>query len=122
LPMTPETTSRAAAAPVEPTPAPIQKGFGTIRGRLVWGGASAPEPKVLIQKGDASVKDAQVCAADTLIDRSLAVDPETRGVAFGYAYLPRPTGTNPEATKALLESQPKVVLDQEFCEFIPYSL
>lgn len=100
---------------------PAQQGFGTIKGRLVWGGGAVPEPKVVVQKGDTNVKDAQVCAVTDLFDRSLVIDPQTKGIAHGFAYLPRPTGTNPEAVKAVLKAAPEVVVDQQNCEFIPYS-
>lgn len=114
-----------AAAPGAAAPAPVppaQQGFGTIKGRLVWGGATVPKPAVLVEKGDTSVKDAQVCAATTLFDRGLAIDPDSKGIAHGFAYLAQPKGANPEAVKALLAKQPEVELDQEYCEFLPYSL
>lgn len=127
--LTGETSSQSQAAPAPaasptpaPAPAPAQQGFGTIKGRLVWGGATVPEPTVLVEKGDTSVKDAQVCAAETLLDRGLAIDPDTKGIAHAFAYLAQPKGANPEAVKALLDKQPDVVLDQEYCEFLPYSL
>ena len=50
------------------------------------------------------------------------VDPKTKGVAYGFAYLVKPKGANPEAVKALLAKQPKVELDQKNCEFLPYVL
>lgn len=120
-----ETSSQAAPAPAvepSPAPAPVQQGFGTIKGRLVWGGATAPAPAVLVEKGDTSVKDGQVCAATGLVDRGLMVDPESKGIAHAFAYLAQPKGANPEAVKALLAKQPEVLLDQEYCEFLPYSL
>lgn len=119
--LTSESPSRAAAAAPSPAPA-AQQGFGTIKGRLVWGGATPPKPGVLVQKGDTSVKDSQVCAANSLLDRSLLVDPESKGVAYGFAYIAQPKGSNPDALKAVLDKQPEVVLDQEYCEFLPYSL
>lgn len=118
-----ETPSRAAPpAPAAPAPAAVaQAGFGTIKGRLVWGGAQVPEPTVLIKQGDTSVKDAQICAAETLYDRGLLIDPQTKGIPNAFAYLPRPTGSNPEAVKAQQAKAAEVVVDQVNCEFIPYS-
>ncbi len=125
LSLTPTTRSEAASpAPMVralATSTPAQQGFGTIKGRLVWGGPNAPEPAVLVKQGDASVKDAQVCAATTLLDRSLVVDPSTKGVANAFAYLPRPTGRNPEAEAALLAKHAEITIDQKNCEFLPYS-
>ena len=54
--------------------------------------------------------------------RELVVDPKTKGVAYGFAYLVRPRGTNPDAVKDLLTRSPKVELDQKNCEFLPYVL
>jgi len=111
-----------AAPPVGPLAAGLttQAGFGTIKGRLVWGGAEVPAPKVLIEKGQAP-KDPQVCAqAEAIPSRDLVVDPSTKGVRYGFAFLVRPSGTNPEAVQALVAKAPKVEVDQKNCEFIPY--
>ncbi len=50
------------------------------------------------------------------------VDPQTKGVAYAFAYISRPKGENPDAIKELLSKQPKVELDQKNCEFVPYVL
>src|SRR5436190_15514570 len=70
-----------------------QAEFGTIKGRLVWGGDDAPPPKVLEAMGRAS-KNPEVCAKDApILDQALLVDPKTKGVAYGLAYLVRPKGS-----------------------------
>jgi len=97
--------------------ATAQEGFGTIKGRLVWGGDKAPEPEKL--KVD---KDLAVCGKEPLFSRKLVVDPKTKGVAFAFAYLTAPKGKNPEAEKAMLAKTPIVLLDQVNCEFVPYSV
>lgn len=107
-----------ASSQAEP---PAQGSYGTIKGRLVWGGSTLPNLPPLVKKG-ATVKDAEVCAVGELEDRSLDVDPATKGVAHAFAYLVSPKGSNPEAEKALLASQPTVIFDQKNCEFLPYSL
>jgi len=96
--------------------------YGTIKGRLVWGGSDAPPARVLIEKGRAQ-KDPEICAREAAIpNRELAVDPKTKGVAYGFAYLIKPKGSNPEAVKELLARSPKAELDQKNCEFLPYVL
>jgi hypothetical protein len=96
--------------------------YGTITGRLVWGGDEAPAPKVLEPLGKAS-KDPNVCAKNAaILDRAVIVDPKTNGVAYGLAYLVRPKGSNPEAVKELLAKHPQAVLDQKNCEFEPFVL
>lgn len=118
--------SRATAPPASPAPSPalvaaptLQSGFGTIKGRLVWGGTEIPERALITQNKQ---KDPQVCAAVDLYESELIVDPETKGIPNGFAYLPRPKGSNPEAVKALLAEKPTVVIDQVNCEFVPLSV
>jgi hypothetical protein len=120
----------AAGAPAQAGPSfgalaatvPGQAGFGTIKGRLVWGGAEAPNPKPLVETGQAS-KDPAVCAAKQAIpNNELAVDPKTKGVRYAFAYLVRPNGTNPDAVKALLDKKSTVEIDQKNCEFLPYAI
>jgi hypothetical protein len=103
------------------TPA-AQGEYGTIKGRLVWGGSNAPPVRVLIEKGRAQ-KDPEICAREAAIpNRELVVDPQTKGVAYGFAYLVKPKGSNPGAVKELLAKSPKAELDQKNCEFLPYVL
>jgi hypothetical protein len=99
-----------------------QSDFGTIKGRLVWGGADAPAAKVDIEQGKAT-KDPEICAKDRpILSREIVVDPKTKGVANSFVYLVRPKGKNPEAVQELIAKNPKVELDQLGCEFMPYSL
>jgi len=98
-----------------------QGNFGTIKGKLVWGGSEAPAPKVLVAQGKAD-KDPAVCASKaSLMDHNLVVDPKTKGVRYGIVYLVRPKGENPDAVKALVEKKPEVEIDQQGCEFIPFA-
>ncbi len=98
-------------------------GTGTIKGRLVWGGAEALKSTVLVAKGDANKKDSKVCAAEgDLLSKELVVDPKTKGVASGFAYLVKPKGKNADAEKALVAKTGKVEIDQKSCEFIPHSM
>ncbi len=95
---------------------------GTIKGRLVWGDENIPPVKVLVEKGQ-SKNDPDICAKDApIMSRELAVDPKNKGVAYGFAYLVRPTGDFDQATRNLVAKQPKVMLDQKSCEFQPYVL
>jgi hypothetical protein len=96
--------------------------FGTIKGKLVWGGSDTPTPQVKVAVGKAD-KDPTVCAATTaILDHDLVVDPKTKGIKFGVAYLVRPKGENPEAVKALVAKTPIADIDQKNCEFLPYVL
>jgi hypothetical protein len=96
--------------------------FGTIKGRLIWGGENLPAPRILEEKGKAA-KDPDVCAKDQpILSQELVVDPKTKGMAHGFAYLVRPVGTNPKAVADLLTKTPKVEMDQINCTFVPHSL
>lgn len=99
-----------------------QADTGTIKGRLVWGDDKIPEIKELVSKGQSDVKDSAVCATSSIKSRKLVVDPKTKGVSYGVAYLLRPKGDRTEQVKALLAKSPKVELDQKNCEFQPYIL
>jgi hypothetical protein len=94
--------------------------YGTIKGRLVWGGDSVPA-EVLQEKGKAA-KDPNVCAKDqSILSHALQIDPQSKGVQFGFAYVVRPKGTNPDAVKDLITSKPTVEVDQKNCDFLPHS-
>src|SRR5688572_4119405 len=51
--------------------------WGSISGKVVLDGA-VPELKPLVKMGDAAAKDAAVCAAQTVPNESLVVDPDTK--------------------------------------------
>ncbi len=74
-----------------------QAADGTIKGRLVWGGDNVPPVVDLVAMGQAP-KDPNICATRQAIrSHDLEVDPKTRGVAYGFAYLSRPKTGNPAA-------------------------
>ena len=95
--------------------------FGTIKGRLVLGGADVPKPKVDVKPGDEAKKDNKICAAKgELLSDELVVDPKTRGVEYGVAYLVKPKGENPGAAQAIVSKASKVEIDQKSCKFVPH--
>jgi hypothetical protein len=96
--------------------------YGTIKGRLVWGGDAVPPAKVEVEAGKAN-KDPEICAKDQPIaSHELEVDPKSKGVSNGYAYLVRPKGSNPALLKEALAQRPKVDMDQINCDFLPHSV
>ncbi|MDG3005542.1 hypothetical protein [Paludisphaera mucosa] len=109
----------AATAALAVAPAVAQEP-GSIKGKVVWAGSTVPAAKVLVEKGKAT-KDLEVCGVNgPIVSQELQIDPESKGVAGALVYLVKPTGTNPDAVKALLKAHPKAVLDQKDCEFVPY--
>ena len=97
------------------------QGFGTIKGKVVWGGASLPTADLKVKKGDPAAKDAAVCAKEDIPNEDYVVDPATKGVANAFAYVTMPKGTNPDAEKALT-SVAEVEIDQKGCRFIPHAV
>ncbi|RUL88441.1 carboxypeptidase regulatory-like domain-containing protein [Tautonia sociabilis] len=93
--------------------------YGTIKGKVVWGGAQVPELPPKVKQGE-NVKDAQVCAAEPIPDESLVIDPRSKGVKYCLVYLVRPKGSNPELVNTLVEEHPQVVIDQQGCKFVPH--
>src|SRR5262249_21152388 len=78
-----------------------------------------PQPKLLVKQGDSSVKDAQVCALNSIPSQALVVDPKG-GVKNALVYIPRPTAVNPEAVSAA--KQTAITFDQKQCVFEPHVL
>ena len=111
---------RAGVTPVGGLLTGVAGQYGTIKGRLVYGGDPVPAPEVLIEKGK-SEKDPTVCAvSETIYSKALVVDAKTKGIRYGFAYLVRPKGSNPDAVKALVVKADKVTVDQKNCEFVPH--
>jgi hypothetical protein len=106
----------AAAAVAALEPVAQGGGFGTIKGKLVWGGENPPAPEKVANV----TKDPQVCAVKPLIKQTLVVDPKTKGVEFGIAFVVNPKGKNAEMDKAFLKKHPKAEMDQKDCQFIPH--
>jgi hypothetical protein len=99
-----------------------QANEGTIKGRLVWGGETVPPLVDAIAKGQAP-KDPNVCAtAQAIRSHDLEVDPKTKGVAYGFAYLSRPKASNEALVQQLIAKAPKVEVDQKNCDFLPHSV
>ena len=97
-----------------------QEGVGTIKGRLVYGGATAPGPRVLRAIGKAE-KDPAFCAAKAAIPSDeLDVDPKSLGISYGVAYLVKPKGEFAAQAKVLAEKTPSVEIDQKNCRFTPF--
>ena len=97
--------------------APARAQWGDIKGRVVLEGA-VPPAKLLVKKGDASAKDAAVCAAQDVPDESVVIDETTKGIANVAVYLRRaPSTIHPDLKP---DPEVSVVYDQKGCRFIPH--
>lgn len=81
-------------------------GWGNIKGRIVWGGASLPAAKDL-----AITKDEEWCGgAGPIPDETIVVDADTKGVLNVVAYLVKPVAIHesyPQDEKGVAEADKK---------------
>jgi hypothetical protein len=91
-------------------------GDATLSGVITFDG-TVPALKPAVAKGDMTVKDAAVCAADEVPNEELVVNKDNQGIANVFIYL----GKAPAGTKAEVPSEP-VIFDQKGCKFLPHCL
>ena len=101
-------------------------GYGNITGQFVLDGP-IPKLKPLVVKGaavdstGAAVKDAAICAVQSVPNESLVVDPKTRGIANVFIFLKKISSS--KIAPALQKSKQKeIVFDQKSCRFFPHAL
>lgn len=93
------------------------QGWGSIKGQVVLDG-DVPEVKILVMKGDQTIKDAEVCAAQDIVDESVVINPKNKGIANCVIYLSRkPEQIHPEAIKT-----DQLKFDNKNCQFVPHVL
>ena len=93
--------------------------WGTIKGRIIWGGAKLPEKKAL----KVTVDQAHCLEKGDLFDSLFEVNPKTRGLKNVFVALKQP----PDKAETPLPIHPslkklkgkKVMVDQPRCLFIP---
>jgi hypothetical protein len=95
------------------------QGFGTIKGRVVWGEAEIPEPAILAKMGDPLVRDSEICARTPLLSERLLIDKKTKGIANVLVYLFQPTGSKSQQSLDLLKRKPLVTLEMKACRMVP---
>lgn len=102
-----------------PTPAGKAAGWGTLKGRVVYGGTPPRQP--VLQAIGKATKDPEVCAkSEPILDERLVVNSSNRGVANAFVYLMRPTAVNEDAKKRALAHPAE--FDQKNCVFLPHSM
>ena len=104
---------------------------GTIKGKLIWGrrAPSRRSPGRGREGRSQRQRSRSARARRSSKNSEITVDPATKGVANGFAFLLTPTGGYPAADKpiveaaekALLAKTPAVEVDQVNCEYVPYS-
>jgi len=94
--------------------------YGTISGQFILKG-DVPDPKFAIKKGDATVKDAAVCAAVDLPSQELLIDPKSKGIQHIFIYLRKATDVHPDL-KSVPADKKIITFDQKNCRFTPHTL
>ncbi len=98
---------------------PAHAQWGNLEGQFIVGG-DVPEIDPLIAQGDATVKDAAVCAAADVPDESRMFDPATGGVGHVFIYLRQaPDSIHPDLAESI---EAEVMFDQKGCRFMPHSM
>lgn len=77
----------------------------------------APAPVLQHKKGDPTVKDAAVCAAQDLFKQDLVVDQATNGIANVFLYMRKA----PSGAKIAPPEKKVLVFDQKNCTFVPHA-
>jgi len=91
--------------------------WGTIEGQFVLDG-DAPKLDPKVRKGDATAKDAAVCAAENVPNETLVVDPESKGIANVIVYLRKaPADIHPDLKSSKSKS---IDFDQKGCRYLPH--
>ena len=93
--------------------------LGSVSGQFLLEG-DAPAHAPLVKKGDASVKDSEVCAAAEVPSETLVVDSATHGIANVFVYLEKAPSSLPAKLKTSAEKS--VVFDQKGCRFVPHAI
>lgn len=90
---------------------------GSISGKILFAG-DVPAPKILVEKGNPAVKDAQVCAAQNVLSEEIVIDPATKGLKNVFIYMRKA----PAKYKLGDPEVPVLKLDQKGCTFYPHAL
>jgi hypothetical protein len=93
--------------------------WGTIRGQVVFAGATMPQPKQL----DVNKDQDHCLEKGPLFSEELVVNPANKGVRYAVVFLKAPKGETLPIHPSLKEPNPQeAVLDQPRCAFVPHIL
>lgn len=100
-------------------PGAVDDGWGTIKGQIVFAGATVPKAEEL----NVDKNQDHCLAKGPILSRTWTVNPQTKGVRYAVVFLkPEPGQTLPVNPEAPALKQDKVVLDQPMCHFEPHIL
>ena len=93
-------------------------GWGSISGQFVLEG-DVPEVAPLVKKGDATAKDAAVCAAQDIPNEAMEFNPKNKGIANIVVFMRRASKVHPDLASS---EETKVEFDQKNCQFLPHAM
>ena len=96
----------------EAEPAATAEGWGSVKGRIVYGGDPPEQPKVDVPA------NIEFCKDHEIVDETLIVHAENKGVKNVFVYLRRTSSIAPELTNPPAD---QAIIDQERCVFIPHA-
>ncbi|MCI0642223.1 MAG: hypothetical protein L0Y72_20815 [Gemmataceae bacterium] len=97
--------------------------WGTIKGRIVWGGKDIPQPKEI--EAIKNHADKNFCLKDgPVLTEEWVVDKKTKGLRWTFVWLTNQNPKNPLAIHPDLKSikDKEVVMDQPICMFLPHAI
>lgn len=97
------------------------QGHGDLVGQVVYDG-DQPKLVLKVKKGDATAKDAAVCAANDVVSDELVVNPENKGIQHVFVFLRSRVSKSDIPEELQKSKEPTVVFDQKNCQFIPHTL
>lgn len=118
-------TQAGDATVLEVKPAAAQEPWGTIQGRIVWGGKEVKPRQPIAVKKDHN--DYAFCMKDgEFLDETWIIDPKTKGLKNTFIWL-APTAKDGKlaihpARAKIAASDERVVIDQPICMFVPHAL
>jgi len=93
--------------------------WGTVKGQILLSG-DLPKLDPIVRKGDATAKDAAVCAAQDVPNEKLVVDADSKGIKNVVIYIQKkPAAVHPDLAEP---SAKEVTFDQKGCQFLPHVL
>jgi hypothetical protein len=107
--------SPGSAAEVQLTSAVVE-GWGSIKGQVIYGGASVPTPPALNVTSD----QAHCLANGPLTDQTWVVDSASKGVANVVVFILPEKGEKLPVHDSLKGTPAEFVLDQPHCAFTPH--
>jgi hypothetical protein len=99
-----------------------EEGWGTVKGQVVFGGDTIPQPKEIDVSNN---QDKQHCLSKgPLFNEEWTIDKDNKGVRWTIVWLaPASAGTPLPVHPSLKEiTQKEVTIDQPYCRFVPHAL